>query len=99
MNTILFVVNDKGDAKFVNFGVLPATGPQGTTFVIDCSFKSNNGTGTSMLRVEITDPTNQTDSNDYLIEAQKPGTYPERIGLKTLYAMNCDPSHGNSLDK
>ena len=47
-----------------------------------------------MLRVEITDPTNQTDSNDYLIEAQKPGTYPERIGLKTLYAMNCDPSHG-----
>lgn len=48
-----------------------------------------------MLRVEITDPTNQTDSNDYLIEAQKPGTYPERIGLKTLYAMNCDPSHGN----
>ena len=46
-----------------------------------------------MLRVDITDPTNQTDSNDYLIEANKAGTYPERIGLKTLTAMNCDPSH------
>ncbi|CAF3349365.1 unnamed protein product [Rotaria socialis] len=85
-------INDNGDAKFVKFSVLPSTGPQGTTFVIDCSFKSLNGTGTSMLRLDITDPTNETDSNDFLIEAKKPGTYSEKIGLKTLTALNCDPT-------
>ena len=91
---IVFLVNDHGDAKFTHFGVLPATGPQGTTFVIDCSFKTLNGTGTSMLRVDIMDPQNQTSSNDYLIESMKPGTYTERLGVKTLTAMNCDPSQG-----
>ncbi|CAF4828356.1 unnamed protein product [Rotaria sp. Silwood1] len=87
-------INDHGDAKFIKFNVLPNTGPQGTTFVIDCSFKSMNGTGTSMLRLDITDPRNETDSNDYLIEAEKPGTYTEKIGLRTLNAWNCDPTKG-----
>ena len=47
-----------------------------------------------MLRVEITDPHNQTDTNDYLIESKRPGTYPERIGLKTLTALNCTSTNG-----
>ena len=51
-----------------------------------------------MLRIDITDPQNQTNSNDYLIEAQKAGTYPERIGLETMTAMNCDPTQG-SVDR
>ena len=77
---------------------MPKTAPQGTTFIIDCSFTTVNGTGTSMLRLDITDPTNQTSSNDFLIEAKKNGTYAERIGLKTLYALNCDPSKGKFFD-
>ncbi|CAF0873512.1 unnamed protein product [Rotaria sordida] len=87
-------INDHGDAKFIKFGVLPNTGPQGTTFMIDCSFKSMNGTGTSMLRLEITDPHNETESNDYLIESKKPGMYNEKIGLRTLTALNCDSTKG-----
>ena len=89
-------VKDDGDGKFTNFGVLPTTGPQGTTFIIDCTYKTVNGTGTGMLRVEVTDAKNETSGNDYLIEERKPGTYPERIGLETLTAMNCDPSKGKS---
>jgi hypothetical protein len=90
----MYIVNDNGDAKFVNFAVIPNTGPQGTTFIIDCTFKSLNGTGTSMLRLDITDPTNQTSSDDFLIESKKPGTYAEKVGLRTLYAMSCDPAKG-----
>jgi len=90
----LCAVNDNGDAKFTNFGVKPNIGPQGTTFIIDCSFKSLNGTGTSMLRLDITDPQNQTSSNDFLIESKKPGTYAEPVGVKTLTAWNCDPTKG-----
>ncbi len=62
--------------------------------MIDCSFKTLNGTGTSMLRVEITDPQNQTSSNDYLVEAKKPGSYAEKIAFETLTALNCDPTKG-----
>jgi hypothetical protein len=45
-----------------------------------------------MLRVDIIDPSNQTSSNDYLIEDKPAGTYPERIGMQTLTAWTCDPS-------
>jgi hypothetical protein len=47
-----------------------------------------------MLRVEITDPQNQTSSNDYLVEAKKPGSYAEKIGFETLTALNCNPTKG-----
>ncbi|CAF4039827.1 unnamed protein product, partial [Adineta steineri] len=79
-------INDHGDAKFTNFGVYPNTGPQGTQFEIDCSFKSLNGTGTSMLRFIMADSHNQTSDNDFLIDAKKPGTYTEKIGLITASA-------------
>jgi hypothetical protein len=91
---ILFLVNDHGDATFTNFGVYPNTGPQGTTFVIDCSFKTLNGTGTSMLRLDITDSHNETSENDYLVEDKKPGIYAEKIALRTLTALNCDSTKG-----
>ncbi|CAF4118370.1 unnamed protein product [Adineta steineri] len=87
-------INDHGDAKFTNFGVYPNTGPQGTQFEIDCSFKSLNGTGTSMLRFIMADSHNQTSDNDFLIDAKKPGTYTEKIGLITASAWNCDPVKG-----
>ena len=51
-----------------------------------------------MLRLNIIDSHNQTDGNDFLIEAKKNGTYAEPVGLKTLYALNCDPSKGRFSD-
>jgi hypothetical protein len=47
-----------------------------------------------MLRMEIVDTHNQTSSNDFLVEAKKPGIYAEKIALKTLSAWNCDPTKG-----
>ena len=47
-----------------------------------------------MLRIDIVDSHNETSGNDFLVEAKKPGTYPERIALKTVSAWNCDPSKG-----
>ncbi|CAF0781842.1 unnamed protein product [Didymodactylos carnosus] len=76
-------INDQGDAKFTDFKIAPNTGKRGTTFVIDCSFTSKNGTGTSMLRIEFVDPEKQVSGNDFLIEAKKPGTYTEKIGIKS----------------
>jgi len=86
-------INDNGDAKFTKFSVTPTSGHSGTEFVIDCSFTTKNGTGTGMLRLGITDPKNESTVNDFLLEGKKPGTYPERIGFKTLY-RNCDLSTG-----
>lgn len=80
----LHLVNDHGDAKFNNFTVLPSTGNRGTTFVLDCSFVSKNGTGTGMLRVNLIDPKNQSTMSDFLIEARKPGFYVERIAVDTI---------------
>ena len=91
---LCLLVNDNGDAKFTNFGIYPNTGPQGTKFIIDCSFKSVNGTGTSMLRVDIIDTHNETSQNDYLVEAKKSGTYAERIEFDTFFAWNCDSTKG-----
>lgn len=91
-------INDHGDATYTNFGVFPNTGPQGTKFVIDCSFKTLNGTGTSMLRVDIVDSRNETSGNDFLVEAKKPGTYTEKIALDTLTAWNCDSTKGKFRD-
>jgi hypothetical protein len=47
-----------------------------------------------MLRLEITDAQNQTTTNDFLIDSKKPGTYAEKVGLKTVTAWNCNPTQG-----
>lgn len=36
-----------------------------------------------MLRVYLIDGHNETSSNDFLVEAKKPGSYPEKIELDT----------------
>ena len=64
------------------------TSRSGTDFVIDCSFSTKNGTGTGMLRIEIV-----SSIPDFLLEARKPGTYVERIGIKTL-DLTCDSPDG-----
>jgi hypothetical protein len=70
--------------------VTPHSGRSGTDFVIDCSFTSKNGTGTGMIRIEIVSAT-----QDFLLEAKKPGTYVEKIDLKTL-DLGCNSANGKS---
>lgn len=93
----LCLVNDHGDAKFTNFGVSPKSAPDGSTFVIDCSFSSVNGTGMGTFEIHIIDPKNRTIDDLYWFEERKPGTYPEKIGMQTLVAYKCDPSEGEQL--
>ncbi|CAF1258451.1 unnamed protein product, partial [Didymodactylos carnosus] len=85
-------INDHGDAKFTNFGVTPKSAPDGSKFVIDCSFISINGTGTGTINIEIVDPKNRSSGDLFWFEARKPGIYPEKIGLQTLFEFDCDPS-------
>ncbi|CAF1521261.1 unnamed protein product [Rotaria magnacalcarata] len=88
-------IKDDGDAKFTNFGVMPKTAPDGSKFVIDCSFITRNGTGTGTISIDIIDPKNQTQGNIYWFEERKPGTYPERFGIETVTTeLNCDPATG-----
>ncbi len=84
------LVNDQGDAKFNKFQVTPPIAHEGTEFIIDCSFTSKNGTGTGMLRITIVTPQNQSATNDFLLEAKKPGSYVQKVGVKTL-SMICNP--------
>ncbi|CAF0853409.1 unnamed protein product [Rotaria sordida] len=89
-------INDHGDAKFTNFGVLPQTAPQGTTFVLDLSFMTVNGTGTGTFTFNIINPKNESSGNLYWFEAKKPGTYIEKLGIKTYALSDCDPSKGKN---
>lgn len=93
------LVKDDGDAKFTNFGVYPKTGPEGTTFTIDLSFKTINGTGTGTFDFTLINPKNQTDGAEYWFEAKQPGTYTERITFETLTIPNCDSSKGEICEE
>ncbi|CAF1089932.1 unnamed protein product [Rotaria sordida] len=86
-------INDHGDAKFTNFHVSPTTGPRKTKFILDCSFVTKNGTGTGMLTLTLIYPNKQSAATDFLLEAQKPGSYIERIPIDVI-EPNCDPSRG-----
>ncbi|UJR10515.1 hypothetical protein I4U23_014718 [Adineta vaga] len=85
-------INDHGDAKITKFSVLPATGRQGTTFSIDFTFVSLNGTGTGELVVDIHTPDHIPLGAGFLLEAQKAGTYSERITVKAQPDPQCDPT-------
>lgn len=92
MNKYSFSVKDDGDAKFTNFGVTPKIGPEGTTFIIDLSFKTVNGTGTGTFTFDVTDPKNQTTGDLYWFEEKKAGTYIEKLQFETLAIPHCNPS-------
>jgi hypothetical protein len=57
-------------------------------FIIDCTFSTKNGTGPGMLRIELV-----SSIEDYFLEAKKPGTHVEKIGLTAL-GLNCDSTKG-----
>ena len=91
-NPFCFAVKDDGDAKFNKFTISPATGRQGTTFAIDFSYVSVNGTGTGELVIEIQTPDRIPLGDGFLIQAQKPGTYSERLSVKAEPDPQCDPT-------
>jgi len=64
-------VNDNGDAKITTFSILPATGRQGTTFAIDFTYVSMNGTGTGEMVVDIHTPDRIPLGAGFLMEAKK----------------------------
>lgn len=94
----LYLVNDNGDAKITKFSVLPASGPQGTTFAIDFTYVSINGTGTGELDVDIHCPDRIPLGAGFLLEAKKGGTYNERITIKAEPDPQCDPTQGKIIN-
>jgi hypothetical protein len=85
-------VNDHGDAKITKFSILPASGPKGTTFAIDFTYVSVNGTGTGELDIGIHTPDHIPLGASFLLEAKKPGTYSEKITVKAEPDPRCDPT-------
>jgi hypothetical protein len=85
-------VNDHGDCNVTQFSILPASGRQGTTFSIDLTYVSLNGTGTGELDIDIHCPDRIPLGASFLLEAKKPGTYTERITVKAEPDPQCDPT-------
>jgi hypothetical protein len=85
-------VNDHGDANITVFSILPTSGPKGTTFAIEVTYVSLNGTGTGELDIEIRCPDRIPLGAGFLLEAKKPGTYSEKITVKAEPDPRCDPT-------
>jgi len=85
-------INDHGDAKITTFSILPASGPQGTTFAIGFNYVSINGTGTGELVIDIHTPDRIPLGAGFLVQAKKAGTYNERITVKAEPDPSCDPT-------
>jgi len=85
-------IKDNGDAKITTSSILPKSGPKGTTFAIDLTYVSVNGTGTGELDVDIHCPDRIPLGGSFLLQAKKPGTYSERITIKAEPDPQCDPT-------
>jgi hypothetical protein len=93
----IIIVNDNGNANITVFSIVPASGPRGTTFSIDFTYVSTNGTGTGEIVVAIHCPDRIPLEGAFLLEAKKPGTYSERITVKAEPDPRCDPTQGKIL--
>jgi hypothetical protein len=89
-------INDNGDAKFKSFIILPARAPMGTKFALDFVYVSNNGTGTGEIILTIKTVDKIPLSAAFLLEAQQPGTYGERVAVDASPDPDCDPSQGKN---
>ncbi|CAF1184847.1 unnamed protein product [Rotaria sp. Silwood1] len=85
-------INDNGDAKFKSFSILPSHAPVYSTFVIDFTYESVNGTGSGQLLVNIQTIDYVEILSTFLIESLKPGRYAERITVDASPDPTCDPS-------
>jgi hypothetical protein len=98
MSLVLVSVNDNGDAKFKEFTILPPRALVGTTLAIDFAYESKNGTGTGELYIEIDCVDKIKLYSRLLNEAQKPGTYGDRLALDASPDPDCDPTEGELID-
>ena len=85
------LVNDQGDAKFKSFAILPAQGRIGTKFSIDFVFVSKNRTSTGEIIITVHTLDKVRVSGGFLLEAQKPGTYGDRVVVDATPDPECDP--------
>lgn len=83
-------MKDDGDAKFVSFMVAPPHGESATTFVLDMTYQTTNGTGTSQLLVVIQTIDAIKIAPFFLVEEKKPGLYSERISVDTTPDPDCE---------
>ena len=65
-----------------------------TTFIIDLTYESVNGTGTSQLLVNIQTVDAIKISPFFLIEAKKPGRYADRLNIDTTPDPDCASATG-----
>ena len=59
-------------------------------------YTSTNGTGTGQIMISIETVDKVPVANAFLLEAQKPGTYGERITLEASRDPDCHPQQGKS---
>jgi len=85
-------VNDHGDAKFKSFNITPMSGRKGTTFTVDFTYQTVNGTGTGEIEIDIRTPDRIPLGTAFLWESKKTGTYPEKISIKAQPDPQCDPT-------
>jgi hypothetical protein len=86
-------INDHGDANITLLSVMPQKGPQGN-FEIQMKYVSVNGTGTGEIYIGIKTVDGIPLEDSFLVEAQQPGSYVERINLAAKPDPDCDPSQG-----
>jgi len=65
-----------------------------TKFGIDYVYVTHNGTGTGEIIAAIKTVDKITLSTSFLLEAQKPGTYGQRLIVDASPDPDCDPSQG-----
>lgn len=64
----------------------------GTKFGIDYVFVTKNGTGTGEIIVDIKTVDKIPLTTTFLLEAQKPGSYGQRLVLDASPDPDCDPT-------
>lgn len=72
------------------FNIFPSHGEASTTFVLDLTYKSVNGTGTGQLLVNIQTIDYVKIAPFFLIEEKQPGTYEQRISIDTTPDPDCE---------
>lgn len=90
------LVNDDGDAKILSFNMVPQRAPIGSTISIDYVFATKNGTGTGEIILDISTIDKIPLSTGFLLEAQKPGSYGQRVSLDASPDPDCDPTQGEN---
>lgn len=93
----MILVKDDGDAKFTFFTISPPRAPATTTFNIDMTYQTVNGTGTGQLLLTIETIDAIKIAPFFLVEAKAPGNYSERISIDTTPDPDCESATGQYI--